>query len=565
MSGISGKSTVSLDGSKTTTSVSVPAGPGKADVSVSQGPKGTTVEVGVGVNVGAKGLGASAGPTASVTVGPDGKVSGVTAGVQAGATVGPGKASAQVTIGVDENNVSISGKVSVSSPLGVSSGKVGISMSISDYIEAFNEAALNGMPIVLDLTDQGLRFTSTTDGAAADLSGHGIRALTAWIMPDEGFLLRDTRHVGMFSAADIVLGHDGQSDLAALATTDLNGDGAITGADAVWSELAVWRDANSDGVVDQGEVGTMADLGITSLSLAATPTGNPDAEARVTALSTFTTADGRNHLLGDVTLHQDGSRAETSALADIGADHAVLHAGYGTNTIDASGLLVTATLIGGAGNQNLIGSAGDDVLDAGTASGTKVLAGGAGSDRLLSGGTNFTYAGYGGATSGVTANLADGAGTRGDAAGDTYTGINGLIGSPYDDVLTGGWQTGDVLNGEGGNDICVAISPGTVLDGGTGGNILIGSGGGDTFFVTPTADAPTWDVIRNAIGEIDVWGWQEGISTISWSDTGPAGDEEMVATVDLGGGGGTAGFVLSGQHAMPSQVIEGSGVLRILV
>ena len=71
-----------------------------------------------------------------------------------------------------------------------------------------------------------------------------------------------------------------------LAELDANGDGKITRADILWSELKIWQDADGDGVTDAGELKTLDQLGIVSLDLSAkaidthTPQG-----ARLTAVS----------------------------------------------------------------------------------------------------------------------------------------------------------------------------------------------------------------------------------------------------------------------------------------
>ena len=110
--------------------------------------------------------------------------------------------------------------------------------------------------------------------------------------------------------------------------------------------------------------------------------------------------------------------------------------------------------------------------------GNDTLVGGAGADTLIGGG-GIDVASYATATGALLATLADPTANTGDAAGDSYRGISGLIGSSYADLLYGD-ANANVLNGGAGNDTLV---------GGAGADTLIGGGGTDTADYSASASA----------------------------------------------------------------------------
>nr|WP_281432989.1 cadherin domain-containing protein [Microvirga terrestris] len=118
-------------------------------------------------------------------------------------------------------------------------------------------------------------------------------------------------------------------------------------------------------------------------------------------------------------------------------------------------------LLGRVGSDELYGEDGDDTLD-----------GGEGGD-VLDGGAGFNYATYETHGNGVRADLSGGAGT-GQASGDTYVNIQGLIGGAGNDTLIGsdtsevnvliGGAGADRLDGLGGHDVASYITSGKGLE-----------------------------------------------------------------------------------------------------
>jgi len=144
------------------------------------------------------------------------------------------------------------------------------------------------------------------------------------------------------------------------------------------------------------------------------------------------------------------------------------------------------TLAGASGNDTLSGDSGNDTLDGGSgndtldgSSGDDALTGGDGNDTLNGGDGNDT-ASYAGATAGVVVGLVAGAQNTGGAGIDTLPSIENLIGTSFNDILTGnaganrlvGGNGDDTLNGGDGNDTLVA---------GFGWDLMVGGAGADIF------------------------------------------------------------------------------------
>lgn len=134
-------------------------------------------------------------------------------------------------------------------------------------------------------------------------------------------------------------------------------------------------------------------------------------------------------------------------------------------------------LVGGAGGDLLDGAGGNDVLMGG--SGDDVMVGGGGADEFL-GETGRDYASYAGSAKGIVANLAKPSLNSNDAKGDTYSSVEGLIGSHFADTLTGDGKANVIFGGYG-NDRIAGGSGNDVLTGNFGADELYGGSGADTF------------------------------------------------------------------------------------
>ena len=187
------------------------------------------------------------------------------------------------------------------------------------------------------------------------------------------------------------------------------------------------------------------------------------------------------------------------------------------------------TINGLGGDDTLIGDAGNDTLSGDD--GNDILSGGPGNDTL-DGGPGYDYADYTQATAGVHVSLAiTGPQDTGEGV-DTLISIEGLRGSHFDDVLTGG-SGDDYLFGNTGND---------TLDGGAGADTLYGGDGNDTFIV----DNPG-DVVIDRPGQ----GTDTVLASVSYAIPADATSEEienltLTGTANIDGSGNYLANVLIG-------------------
>ncbi len=150
----------------------------------------------------------------------------------------------------------------------------------------------------------------------------------------------------------------------------------------------------------------------------------------------------------------------------------------------AADTLVTGTtgsnqLWGGAGADNLFGLGGHDYLNGGGDNDSIFSNGGS---NTIDGSSGFDLVRYDYAPARVVAALDPSASmyNTGAAAGDSYTGVEGLVGTAFNDVLFG--DTGsNQLYGAAGNDLLIGGAGDDVLFGGTGANELQGGAGNDYF------------------------------------------------------------------------------------
>jgi Ca2+-binding RTX toxin-like protein len=191
--------------------------------------------------------------------------------------------------------------------------------------------------------------------------------------------------------------------------------------------------------------------------------------AAFAASVSLATLNGRNGFRLDGEAASDRSGSAVAGIGDFngdGFDDVGVGAPYANSSAGSAyvffghGPTAAVTRIGSAANQYISGGAFADTLKGG--SGDDALEGRGGADVLI-GGFGQDAASYAHAPAAVVASLANPVINTGDAAGDSYSGIENLIGSRFGDTLIGnnlanrttGGPGADVLTGGGGNDVFV--------------------------------------------------------------------------------------------------------------
>jgi Ca2+-binding RTX toxin-like protein len=360
-----------------------------------------------------------------------------------------------------------------------------------------NIASGGKKPIAIDLNGDGFHFKDIDDSNVFfDVNGDGWRRKIAWNNPQDGFIVLDENGDGKITDYDELsfIPHkpDGQSDLDALKAFDTNGDGVFSAADRDWKKFGVWRDANSNGVTDPGELMTLDSLGINRIELSSDGKLEVINGQSVTGKGKAIKNDGTSYAIADVTLKYrdvtvvtppdgsptyvapvpkyqpgqtlDGTTGNDLILGASGSD--VFRSGDGNDVIHDDG-----------GNDYVQAGAGDDVVFTGMDN--DVVEAGPGNDQVFAGvGDDLVFGEEGDdfiMLEGGNDIAFGGAGNdmiSGGAGNDAISGDDG------DDKLFGedGW---DALFGQDGNDELRGMDGNDYLDGGAGNDLLSGGAGDD--------------------------------------------------------------------------------------
>ena len=235
---------------------------------------GAATGVGLGLNVGAVFLGATAADRVSAGIGTLGAIAGIVASnpfVPPQVRIAGLLAQAALT--------GISGAISRDPALvngllndlsravdwfGDAIGGVMISVN-RNFQDAQNWIAPRD-PLVLYLDSDGIEAVGINPASPVmfDHDAYGVRTGTGWIKADDGILVLDLNGNGIIDGGRELFGDNALLPTGQLATNgylavaqhDSNGNGRIESQHTVYRQLRVWQDANRDGLSLAGELRT---------------------------------------------------------------------------------------------------------------------------------------------------------------------------------------------------------------------------------------------------------------------------------------------------------------------
>jgi hypothetical protein len=195
----------------------------------------------------------------------------------------------------------------------------GITAITASDIVVYNSAT---DPIILDLNHDGFAFSDLSHGVQFDINGDGHKDQVAWNTSNDGMLAMDLNHDGKIDDGKELFtqnfaGGNFANGAAALASLDSNHDGVIDHNDAAFSSLLIWKDANANGISDAGELSTLAQNGVTSISTTPTSVADEIDGQAVTGHGTFQMADGTTGNYVEVELDTSfAAQAQPAVAAD---------------------------------------------------------------------------------------------------------------------------------------------------------------------------------------------------------------------------------------------------------
>ena len=173
-------------------------------------------------------------------------------------------------------------------------------------------------PIVIDLNGDGVHTIARADfHGSFDLLGTGSAIQSGWVSAHDGLLAIDSNGNGKIdNISELFGGNEKGTGFAKLSSYDSNGDGVVDAKDDKFAELRIWRDANSNGATDDGELMSLHDAGVASLTVSYTELPFLDANDNLhLERSSATLANGKTVDMTDVYFNVDAKDAAKAGVS----------------------------------------------------------------------------------------------------------------------------------------------------------------------------------------------------------------------------------------------------------
>ncbi|MEQ9726991.1 calcium-binding protein [Pseudomonas sp. WHRI 8822A] len=183
-------------------------------------------------------------------------------------------------------------------------------------------------PIIIDLDGDGVE-TLPIGEKFFDLDADGLSESTGWVSSDDGLLVHDRDGNGRISNGTELFGNHSllsngetaQNGFQALAEYDNNGDAVVDAQDASYASLQVWRDLNGNGISEEGELQTLADAGVVSISTGYKNSGHVDAHGHEhRQIATVMLNNGTASTAADVWFRVDSGKRINSGDIELAPD-----------------------------------------------------------------------------------------------------------------------------------------------------------------------------------------------------------------------------------------------------
>lgn len=141
--------------------------------------------------------------------------------------------------------------------------------------DSFSTAHEQTSPLVIDLDGDGVETNKENSTVHFDHDNNGFAESTGWVGKDDGLLVRDLNNNGQIDDGTELFGNNSvlssgenaANGFEALKDLDSNNDGVFNSSDTAWNQVKVWKDANSNGVVDEGELLTLEQANVSGINL----------------------------------------------------------------------------------------------------------------------------------------------------------------------------------------------------------------------------------------------------------------------------------------------------------